>query len=252
MKPADTGRRQAVTAMESHEDIERLLPVTSWRSWMLALTGLILVAAALLYAGATSKTITVTGTGRAADLYGVRLVTSTVSGQFDDFTVDSGQVVKNGQVIGYVITGNERVPQRAQVDGRVLGLAQRPGDPVSVGDWLTTIAASESDGTQVIATFDDQDGTQVQPQQQVIVTVVAALSEGVGGTGTVVSGVVREVAPGMAARDVRLGLALPEEPAAEQTVAIIALDEHVDPGSIVKAEVVVSERNLLQQVLGRS
>lgn len=238
--------------MESHEDIEQLLPVTSWRSWMLALTGVLLVAAALLYAGATSKTITVTGVGRAADLYGVRLVTSTVSGQFDDFSVESGQEVKNGQVVGYVVSGDQRVPQRAQVDGRILGLAQRPGDPVQVGDWLTTIAANESDGRQVIATFNGEDGSRLQPQQQVTVTVIAALSEGVGGTGTVVSGVVEEIAPGQTARDVHLGLALPQEPAGEQTIAVIAVDEPVDPGAFVQAEVVVSERNLLQQVLGRS
>ncbi len=252
MEPADTGRRQAVTAMESHEDIERLLPVTSWRSWMLALTGLLLVVAALVYAAATSKTITVTGIGRAADLYGVRLVTSTEAGQFDDFTVEAGQSVKDGQVIGYVITGDQRVPQRAQVDGRILGLGQRPGDPVKVGDWLTTITASESDGTQVIAAFNAEDGARLQPQQKVTVTVIAALAQGAGGAGTVVSGVVEEVAPNQTTRDIHIGLALPEEPTGEQTVAVIALDQPVDPGSVVDAEVVVSERNLLQQVLGRS
>ena len=41
-------RSRALKAMESHEDIERLLPVTSWRSWLAAAAGLLLVVAAVL------------------------------------------------------------------------------------------------------------------------------------------------------------------------------------------------------------
>ncbi|MEI8084449.1 MAG: HlyD family efflux transporter periplasmic adaptor subunit [Actinomycetes bacterium] len=252
MESSDHSREQAVVAMESHEDIERLLPVTSWRYWMIALACLLLVVAAVLYAAATYKTITVTGSGRASDLYGVRLVTATVSGQFDDFEVTSGQTVKDGQIIGYIVAGDQRVPQRAQVDGTVLELAQRPGDPVKVGDRLTTISASSSDGRLVLATFSMADGSRLARGQKASVTVEASLSQDIGGIGTVATGVVTELVKGILADDVYLGLALPARPSGDQTVAVIKLEESVSPGSVVRVDVIVSERNLLQQVLGRS
>ncbi|MDZ4249611.1 MAG: HlyD family efflux transporter periplasmic adaptor subunit [Candidatus Nanopelagicales bacterium] len=252
MGSSDKGRAQAVVAMDSHEDIERLLPVTSWRYWFIALACLLLVVAAVLYAAATYKTVTVSGTGRASDLNGVRLVTATVAGEFDDYSVTAGDTVKDGQIIGYIITVDQRVPQRAQVDGTVLGLAMRPGDPVNVGDWLTTISASSSDGKLVLATYSMADGDRLASGQKVSVTVEASLAQGIGGTGTVVTGVVTELAREMDAKDVYVGLALPEQPDGDQTIAVIALDQPVSPGSIVRADVIVSERNLLQQVLGRS
>jgi multidrug efflux pump subunit AcrA (membrane-fusion protein) len=252
MESAGDGRKQAIVAMDSHEDIERLLPVTSWRSWFIALACLLLVAAGLLYAAATYRTITVSGIGRASDLYGVRLVTATVTGQFDDFAVTSGDTVKDGQIIGYIITGDQRIPQRSQVDGTVLELALRPGDPVKVGDRLTTVSASSSDGKLVLATFSMADGNRIEQGQQARVTVQESLSRDAGGVGTVVAGVVTERVTGLHAEDVYLGLALREQPSEDQTVAVIALEQPVSPGAIVRVEIIVSERNLLQQVLGRS
>ena len=64
-------RSQALRAMESsHEEIERLLPVTSWRLWLAAVAAGLLVLAGLLYAAADSRTVTVAGDGRSRTVRG--------------------------------------------------------------------------------------------------------------------------------------------------------------------------------------
>jgi hypothetical protein len=68
----------------------------------------------------------------------------------------------------------------------------------------------------------------------------------------VVTGTVSGVSSPVLSTDVEVGLALREEPEGQQIVAEIALEEPVSPGALVTADVTVSERNLLQQLLGLS
>lgn len=236
-------------AMESHEDIERLLPVTSWRLWLAAVAGALLVVAGVLYAAADSSTVTVAGDGRITDGSGVRLVSSTVAGQLSSFEVDGGQIVEAGQVVAYVRTGDELVPQRTEVAGRVIGTLWRPGDPVEVGMWLLEVAATETDGLQALIALPVEQGSQVREGQSAVVTVTGALGDSLG---TSVEGTVLGVTEPLRAVEVEVGLALLEPPAEKQIVVGIGLDEPLEPGSEVNAEITVSERNLLQQLLGLS
>lgn len=242
-------RSRALKAMESHEDIERLLPVTSWRIWLAAVAGLLLVVAAVLYAASDSRTVTVSGEGRVADGYGVRLVSSTVAGQLASIDVTPGQVVAKDEVVAQVRSGDELVPQRTANAGRIIASLWRPGDPVEVGTWLLEVAASESDGKQALIAFDLADGAQVADGQPVEVTVTGALGDT---TGTTVPGTVAGVTEPLRAVDVEVGLALLEPPTQKQIVAAVTMDTALEPGSAVRATVTVSERNLLQQLLGLS
>jgi pyruvate/2-oxoglutarate dehydrogenase complex dihydrolipoamide acyltransferase (E2) component len=235
--------------MESHEDIERLLPVTSWRSWLAAIAGLLLIVAALLYAAADSRQVTVTGEGRVADGYGIRLVTSTAAGQLASFNVIPGQKVEKDQIVAHVQSGNALVPQHTANAGRIIGLLWRPGDAIDVGTWLLEVAASESDGKQALIALDPGAGSQVAEGQSVEVTVLGALG---ATTGTTVPGKVVGVSEPLRAAEVEVGLALLEPPTGKQVVAVVSVDTALEPGSIVRADIIVSERNLLQQLLGLS
>lgn len=242
-------RARALQAMETHEDIERLLPVTSWRLWLTAVAGGLLVVAALLYAAADSRTVTVAGDGRVTDGYGVRLVTATTAGQVDRWAADPGDTVSRGQVVAYIRSGSRLVPQRTANAGRVISPLLRPGDPVTVGAWLMEVSATESDGTLALVALDVPDGAQVAPGQPVQVTVTGALGATEGST---VTGTITEVTEPLRAEEVELGLALLDPPQDDQIVAAVALAAPLEPGSAVTAVITVSERNTLQQLLGLS
>jgi biotin carboxyl carrier protein len=235
--------------MESHEDIERLLPVTRWRTWLIAVSALLLIAAGVLYAAADSRVVTVTGEGRVADGYGVRLVTSNISGQLASIDVEPGQQVERDDIVAYVQAGESLVPQRTANAGRVIGALWRPGDPVDTGTWLLEVAAEESDGRQALISLNLEDGAQVTTGQAVEVTVLGALG---ATTGMTVRGTVSGVSEPLRASEVEIGLALLEPPTERQIVVAISVDEPLEPGSVVRAEIIVSERNLLQQLLGLS
>lgn len=242
-------RARAMKAMESQEDIERLLPVTSWRLWLAAVAGGLLVVAALFYAAADTSTVTVTGDGRVTDGSGVRLVSSTVEGQLSSFEVTGGDTVVEDQIVAYVRSGDQLVPQRTEVAGRVVGTLWRPGDPVDVGMWLLEVAATETDGRQVLIALPVDQGSQVKEGQPAEVTVTGALGATMG---TTYPGTVLGATEPLRAVEVEVGLALLEPPTEKQIVVGIGLEEPLEPGSEVSAEITVSERNLLQQLLGLS
>ena len=235
--------------MESHEDIERLLPVTSWRGWLLALAGVALVAAALLYAAADSRLVTVHGSGRVSDGYGIRLVTASTTGQLAGWLVEPGDQVTANQVVAQIAAGDALVDQRTPNAGTVIGTLWRPGDPVAAGEWLMEIASTDSDGKQALVAMTVDDGMKVTEGMPATVSVTGALEESVGRT---VTGTVVGRTDPLRALEVELGLALLEPPAGKQIVVAIALDEAIDAGSAVDATITVSERNLLQQLLGLS
>lgn len=242
-------RATALDAMESHEDIERLLPVTTWRGCLLAVAGVALVGAALLYAASDSRLVTVTGSGRVADGYGIRLVSASVSGQVATIDVEAGEKVSANQVVATIAAGDRLIQQRTPNAGTVIGSLWRPGDPVEAGDWLMEISSSESDGKQALIALTIEAGQQVEKDMSATVTVTGALDEAVG---RAVSGTVLGKTDPLRASEVELGLALLEPPDGKQIVVGIALDEPIDAGSAVDATVTVSERNLLQQLLGVS
>lgn len=242
-------RAKAMAAVESHEDIERLLPVTTWRGWLLALAGVALVAAAVLYAASDSRLVTVSGSGRVADGYGIRLVSASTTGQIASIDVTPGQVVEANAVVATIASGDKLVPQRTPNAGTVIGSLWRPGDPIEAGDWLVEISAAESDGKQALIAMTVEDGQQVELGMPASVTVTGALDDTLGRT---VRGTTSGKTDPLRAVEVELGLALLEPPEGKQIVVAIALDEPIDAGSAVDATVTVSERNLLQQLLGMS
>lgn len=240
-------RAEALRAMESRDDLERLLPVTSLRSWLVAVAGLLVAVAAVTFAASQTRTITIDGSGRVTDDFGIRLVTANISGQLASLDFEVGQQVEPGDVVAYVQAGVRLVPQRAADYGIMLGNLLRPGDPVHVGDWIAQAAPTESLGDQVLVTFDQEQGARLAVGQPATVTVTGSLKDPAGRT---VTGRVVEVTDPMAAHTVELGLAIREPLAGEQILAAIELDAAVDPGSAVTVSVTVSERNLLQQLLG--
>lgn len=247
--PKSIYRPQAMQAMESHEDIERLLPVTSWRLWLAAVASALLVIAALVFAAADSRAVTVSGDGRVTDGYGVRLVSATVAGQIASFAVEGGDTVVEDQIVAYVRSGDDLIAQRTANAGRVIGTLWRPGDPVEVGSWLVEVAATETDGRQVLVALPVSEGQKVAKGQPAQLQVTGTL----GLTPDhLIAGEVIGRTEALRAKEVEIGLALLEPPTEKKIVVAIRTDEPLEPGSEVRATITVSQRNLLAQLFGQS
>lgn len=242
--PAPLYRAQAVQALDSTDRLDQLLPVTSLRLWLIAVAAAVLVLGGVAYAAVTPRNVTVTGGGRIVDKGGVTLVTATVPGQFGTYTVAPGSTVELGQLVGYVVSGDRKVPQRAQRGGTLLGYLLRPGDPVEVGEWIAEIARKVDDGTTALMMVDPDESAKLVEGQPVTLAVI--------GGPTVPGKVGSQRSDALAPDRVQEGLGLLEPPTSPMVVVELVLDEPAPPGYEFEAVVLVSERTLLRQLLGMS
>lgn len=242
--PATLYRAQSVKALESSNRLDELLPVTSLRIWLLVVAAAVLIAAAFAYAAVTPRNVTVNGSGRVVGTSGIVLVTSTAEGQFGSFMVEPETHVNVGQVIGYVITATGQVPQTAQVEGTLLGYLPRPGDPVKVGSWISEVSNKVDDGRTALMTVDPAEASKLHEGQPVVVSVTG---------GPVIQGTVgADRSDALSPARVQEGLGMLEPPGAPRVVIALQLNEQAPPGYEFTAVVLVSERTLLQQLLGMS
>lgn len=240
--PGAVYRPAAVQSAQSSDRLDELLPVTSLRVWMLAIAAATLVLGLLAYAAVTPRNVTVAGNGRVVGEQGVTLVTSTASGQFGRLHVKPETEVTAGQVVAEVITDRGPVKQRAQRNGVLLGYLPRPGDPVKVGTWLAEISNRIDDGLTALLMVDPSEAGKVQAGMPVDVTV--------GGAAPLHGVVGEDRSDVMSAERVQEGLGMLEPPAGPQVVIVVKLDEAGPRGYEVDGTILVSERTLLQQLLG--
>ncbi len=237
-------RKTAASSIENTDRLDDLLPVTSPRLWLLAVAAGALVLGLLAYAIVTPRNVTVSGGGRVVGNQGVTLVTSTVAGQFGRVHVKPETKVRAGQVVAEVITGDGPVKQRAQRNGILLGYLPRPGDPVEVGTWIAEISNRIDDGRTALMIVDPGEAGKVEAGMPVTVSVVG---------GPVVRGVVGEDrSDALSADRVQEGLGMLDPPEGPRVVIALDLDEAAPRGYEIDATVLVSERTLLQQLLGTS
>lgn len=240
--PASLYRQQAMESIESRERLDELLPVTSLRAWLLAAAAAVLVLGLLVYAAVTPRDVTVYGEGRVVGKQGVTLVTATVAGQFGRTYVPPMTEVRIGQVVAEVITGDRAVKQRAQRNGILLGYLFRPGDPVQVGSWLAEISNRIDDGRTALMMVAPQEAGKVEAGMPVKVVVPG---------GPQVTGVIgKDRSDVFAADRVQEGLGMLEPPAGPQVILVVKLDAVAPRGYEIEATILVSERTLLQQLLG--
>lgn len=243
-KPRPLYRQQAMASIESSERLNELLPVTSLRVWMLAVAAALLAAGLLVYSAVTPRNVTVSGTGRVVGKQGVTLVTASSAGQFGRTFVKPNTQVRVGDVVAEVISGDQVVKQRAQRNGILLGYLPRPGDPIDVGDWIAEISNRIDDGRTALIMVDPQQAGKVTAGMPVTVSVPG------GPTTTGVIG--RDRSDVMSPARVQEGLGMLEPPPQPQVVLVVRLGDEAPRGYEVDATVMVSERTLLQQLLGMS
>ncbi|MFI0433554.1 MAG: hypothetical protein ACH36H_10480 [Candidatus Nanopelagicales bacterium] len=237
-------RPDAVESAESSERLDELLPVTSLRLWLIALAAAILVGAAVAYTAVTTRNVVVAGEGRVIGDGGIGLVTSTADGQFGSFSVEPGQRVTVGQRIADVITATGPVPQYTQVEGTLLGYLPSSGAPLKVGDWIAQVTLKVDDGKVGLVTVAPSEASKVREGQPVKV----AITDGpvlVGHIGPDRSG-------SLSAARIQEGMGTLDPPSGPRVAIEVMFDEPAPAGYEFTAQIMVSERTLLQQLLGLS
>jgi hypothetical protein len=237
-------RPDAVESTESSERLDELLPVTSLRLWLIALAAAILVGAAVAYTAVTTRNVVVAGEGRVIGDGGIGLVTSTADGQFGSFSVEPGQRVTVGQRIADVITATGPVPQYTQVEGTLLGYLPSSGAPLKVGDWIAQVTLKVDDGTVGLVTVAPSEASKVREGQPVKV----AITDGpmlVGHIGP-------DRSPALAAARIQEGMGTLDPPSGPRVAIEVLFDEPAPAGDEFTAQIMVSQRTLLQQLLGLS
>ncbi len=250
--PKSTGpgfRSEAVAAQESSERVEQLLPVTSLRLWLLALGFAIVLAALFGYAVVTPRNVTVDGSGRVVGDGGIGLVTSSAAGQFGAETAKPGTKVKVGQKVAEVITADGAVPQYSQVDGTLLGFLPSPGAPIDTGEWLAQVTLKVDDGKTGLISVLPEEAGKITEGMPVTATIVG----GPEGTPSRITGRIGPLrSPTFSPDIVREGLGTLEAPDGPRVVIEVKFDEAAPVGYEFNGVVLVSERTLLQQLLGLS
>ena len=115
---------------------------------------------------------------------------------------------------------------------------------MDVGSWLAEISNGVDDGRSALIIVDPDEAGKVQAGMPVKVAVRG---------GPEVTGVVTgDRSDSMSAARVQEGLGLLEPPAGPRVVIALDLDEAAPRGYEIDATVLVSQRTLLQQLLGMS
>ncbi|MDP4014900.1 MAG: hypothetical protein U0990_12400 [Candidatus Nanopelagicales bacterium] len=217
--------------------------MTSLRIWLLVVSAVILIGAAIAYTAITPRNVTVSGSGRVVGLNGIGLVTSSAKGQFGSFAVKPGERVTVGQRVADVIAGKRAVPQFSQVEGTLLGYLSSPGAPIHTGEWLAQVSLKVDDGRVGLITVLPDEAGKVVEGQSVTVSVSG---------GPVLAGRIGpDRSPALSPALVQEGMGTLDPPPGPRVVIEVLLDEPAPSSDEFEGVILVSERSLLEQLLGK-
>ncbi|MCW2989476.1 MAG: bacteriocin system secretion protein, partial [Solirubrobacterales bacterium] len=160
-------RERALESVSSPEQLDRLVRVTSPRTWLALGALLAVIAGALTWATTSTVPTTLAGTGFLLPEGGLRQIVAPVAGTVSELNMATGAHVVDGQEVGRTADGRGhstavRVPETGivtEVDalpeayapaGKRLGLVEPVGWPLVVYTYVATrVAAALEPGTPV-------------------------------------------------------------------------------------------------------
>ena len=92
-------RKTSLETLESPEQLDRLLTVISWRSWIALAGAVTLLAAIAVWGFAGSLPVNVYGQGILISSGGIQTIVATEDGQISDIRVGTGDYIEKGEVV---------------------------------------------------------------------------------------------------------------------------------------------------------
>lgn len=144
-------RKKALENITTSEKLDKMLTITSPRSW-LALIGIGLIIMALIgWAFWGNITSRVTGEGIILSPGGIARVVASANGRVDQIKAEPGEIVESGQKMAVLVDhqGNEEHIYSYN-DGRILETFVRKGDQVNAGTPFFSLEVAENGDLDLI------------------------------------------------------------------------------------------------------
>lgn len=249
-KPAASGiqgspfRAEALARLDVPEQVDNLLPIVTRRTWLAAAGVVLAIVAFLGYAAATTTITAITSEGRAVAAGGVVQSVSPAAGVLTEIAVGEEASVAAGDRIASGVradgTGFEVVSTMAGTVWQSLVLA---GGVVSPGTAVATVLPVGSDMSVLVA---------VPERDAAAAAAAIRVDLSVPGQGTVAARVL-SVSSAPVPVDIAVArTALPVEGSAQLTMISLEPASALPAGAEVSVSFVLSERTLLQGMLGIS
>lgn len=237
-------RASALARLDVPEQVDNLLPIVTRRTWFVAVGVVLAIVAFLIYAAATTTVTSITSEGRAVAAGGVVQSVSPAAGVITEVTSGEGMAVASGSAIasGVAADGSD-FDVISPVTGELWQSLVLAGGVVSPGTAVATVLPQGSDRSVLVA-LPERDATAAAAAIRVDLTVP--------GQGTIAARVVSVSRAPVPADIAMARTALSVEGSAQVTMVSLEPASALPPGAEVTVSFVLSERTLLQGMLGIS
>ena len=236
-------RAQALRQLDVPATLDNLLLLTSRRIWLAILGIAVALTAGLVYAGSTVRVESVAAEGRAVAPPGIINAASPTAGVITSVLRAKGEAVTAGQTlaVGRSADGAD-LSVVSPLPGTTWQQLAAAGAVVAQGSVVTQLLPPDSGSLLMLQVPESRAGP-IAVGQQVDVTY--------GATGTATGSITAIDTAPMPAAVADTSLAMSTEQTGEPVVMVtVTADPQVPPGEAVTAEVVQSERTLLESLLG--
>ncbi|MGB4690066.1 MAG: HlyD family efflux transporter periplasmic adaptor subunit [Candidatus Nanopelagicales bacterium] len=233
-------RVKALEQIDISTQLDNLLPITSRKLWISLIAVVLVLAGGLVYAGGVTQISSVSAAGRVVQSDGIAVAAAPTDLLLAQVLVNEGKLVAEGQVLGKgIIPGGDQVSIVAPVDGTVWQILGTLGRVSPAGEAVMSILPAGSESNVLIA-LPESDAAGVALGQ------VVEISSSAGTRTGEVSHIDSAPIPAEIASE-RTGSEFPAE--TPMIMIDVTLDEQLDAGSSVNAEIIESERTLLNQLV---
>lgn len=236
-------RAQALRQLDVPATLDNLLLLTSRRIWLAILGIAVALTAGLVYAGSTVRVEAVSAEGRAVAPPGIINAASPTAGVITSVLRAKGEAVTAGQTlaVGRSADGAD-LSVVSPLPGTTWQQLAAAGAVVTQGSVVTQLLPPDSGSLLMLQVPESRAGP-IAVGQRVDVTY--------GATGTATGSITAIDTAPMPAAVADTSLAMSTEQTGEPVVMVtVTADPQVPPGEAVTAEVVQSERTLLESLLG--
>lgn len=231
-------RPNALAQLDVAAEIDNQLPLVSRRSWLLLVGVVLLLAGFGLWAAVTPSVRATSAMARVANSPGAIVVAAPGDGTLVA-PLPPGTRVRQGQVLARVRTGGTPLLVRATAAGTIWQALASAGDAMSTGAQVASILPAGSDREVLVVLGQEQAGG-----------IVPGLVVRIAGTDLV--GRVTAISAPMPAADAAARTALGPVPGSYAVIVTAQFPEPLPAGSLVAADVVLSQSTVLERIWGQS
>jgi multidrug efflux pump subunit AcrA (membrane-fusion protein) len=237
-------RAAALARLNVPEQVDTLLPIISRRTWLAAVGVVLAIVAFLVYAAATTTVTAISTQGRAVAEGGIVQAVSPEPGVILELSAQSGAAVDVGSPLASGVTADgSAFDVRAPLNGTLWQVLVLAGGAVERGDTVATILPEGSDRSVLVALPESEAAT---------AAAAVRVDLSIPGQGTVAARVVSVSSAPVPADIAVARTALPVDAAAQMVMVSLEPAAPLRAGADISVTFVLSERTLLQGMLGIS